>query len=196
MVCYLGWQTAGKLACPYCNNCTKSFYLKNGRKTCWFDCHRQFLPMDHPFRKNRDSFIKQRVEKSRPPRIWTGEELLATVLMFPKITDGPISRLEGFGCSHNWKKRSIFWDLPYWKDNILRHNLDVMHIEKNVFDNIFYTVMDVKGTRKNKDSPAARLEWFLWLFFRWFNFLFYFICFIMLTWFRYVMYSANRILVI
>nr|AAS79612.1 putative tnp2 transposase [Ipomoea trifida] len=153
-----GWQTAGKLACPYCNHYTKSFYLKNGRKTCWFDCHRQFLPMDHPFRRNRDSFIKQRVEKSRPPRIWTGEELLANVLMFPKITDGPIGRLEGFGCSHNWKKRSIFWDLPYWKDNLLRHNLDVMHIEKNVFDNIFYTVMDVKGTRKNKDTPATRLD--------------------------------------
>ena len=31
-----------------------------------------------------------------------------------------------------WKKRSIFFELPYWEHNILRHNLDVMHIEKNV----------------------------------------------------------------
>ena len=29
-----------------------------------------------------------------------------------------------------WKKKSIFFRLPYWKDNLLRHNLDVMHIEK------------------------------------------------------------------
>ena len=29
-----------------------------------------------------------------------------------------------------------------------------MHIEKNVFDNIFYTIMDVKG--KTKDNPKAR----------------------------------------
>ena len=53
-------------------------------------------------------------------------------------------------------KRSIFWELPYWKTNILRHNLDVMHIEKNVFDNIFNTVMDVKG--KTKDNIKSRFD--------------------------------------
>jgi len=53
-------------------------------------------------------------------------------------------------------KRSIFWELPYWKTNLLRHNLDVMHIEKNVFENIFNTVMDVKG--KTKDNIKARLD--------------------------------------
>ena len=31
-----------------------------------------------------------------------------------------------------WRKKSIFFDLPYWKDNLIRHNLDPMHIEKNV----------------------------------------------------------------
>ena len=39
---------------------------------------------------------------------------------------------------------------------MLRHNLDVMHIEKNVFENIFNTVMDVKG--KTKDNIKARLD--------------------------------------
>ena len=29
-----------------------------------------------------------------------------------------------------WKKKSIFWDLPYWETLRIRHNLDVMHIEK------------------------------------------------------------------
>jgi hypothetical protein len=53
-------------------------------------------------------------------------------------------------------KRSIFWELPYWKTNLLRHNLDVMHIEKNVFENIFNTVMDVKG--KTEDNIKARLD--------------------------------------
>ncbi|XP_031111768.1 uncharacterized protein LOC116015735 [Ipomoea triloba] len=153
-----GWQTAGKLACPYCLHYSKSFYLKNGHKTCWFDCHRQFLPMNHSWRKNRDTFVKRRVEKSRPPPIWTGDELFHSLENIPRIIDGPIHRIEGFGQSHNWKKKSIFWDLPYWKDNLLRHNLDVMHIEKNVFDNIFHTVMDVKGTGKNKDTPSARLD--------------------------------------
>ena len=36
----------------------------------------------------------------------------------------------------DWLKKSIFFNLPYWELNKLRHNLDVMHIEKNVFDNL------------------------------------------------------------
>ena len=35
-----------------------------------------------------------------------------------------------------------------------RHNLDVMHIEKNVFENVFNTVMQVEG--KTKDNEKAR----------------------------------------
>ena len=31
-----------------------------------------------------------------------------------------------------WDRRSCLWDLPYWADMKLRHNLDVMHIEKNI----------------------------------------------------------------
>jgi hypothetical protein len=65
-------------------------------------------------------------------------------------------KFSGFGLTHNWVKQSIFWELPYWKTNILRHNLDVMHIEKNVFENIFNTIMDVKG--KTKDNIKARLD--------------------------------------
>ena len=30
----------------------------------------------------------------------------------------------------NWTKKSIFFKLPYFKTLLLRHNLDVMHIEK------------------------------------------------------------------
>ena len=41
-------------------------------------------------------------------------------------------------------QRSIFFSLPYWKDHKLRHNLDVMHIEKNVMDNILGTVLNLK----------------------------------------------------
>ncbi|KAL0462349.1 UNVERIFIED_CONTAM: hypothetical protein Slati_0122500 [Sesamum latifolium] len=47
-------------------------------------------------------------------------------------------------------------DLPYWNTHLIRHNLDVMHIEKNVFDNIFNTVMDING--KTKDNLNARKD--------------------------------------
>ncbi|XP_016436464.1 uncharacterized protein LOC107762612 [Nicotiana tabacum] len=51
-----GWMTAGKLACPYCMKNTKAFTLKHGGKNSWFDCHRQFLPVDHEFRGMRNAF--------------------------------------------------------------------------------------------------------------------------------------------
>ena len=38
----------------------------------------------------------------------------------------------------------------------MRHNLDVMHIERNVFENVFHTVMDNK--EKSKDNEKARLD--------------------------------------
>jgi len=55
-----GWTTHGKLSCPVCMESTKSFYLPNGRKTCWFDCQRRFLPHGHPSRRNRKDFLKGR----------------------------------------------------------------------------------------------------------------------------------------
>ena len=48
--------------------------------------------------------------------------------------------------------------MPYWSTNLIRHNLDVMHIEKNVFENVFEnvfnTVMNIEG--KTKDNIKAR----------------------------------------
>ena len=40
-----------------------------------------------------------------------------------------------------WKKKSIFFELEYWKYLHVRHNLDVMHIEKNVCKNIIGTLL-------------------------------------------------------
>ena len=48
------------------------------------------------------------------------------------------------------------FDLPYWKTLKLRHNLDVMHIEKNICDNVIGTLLSVDG--KNKDTDKARLD--------------------------------------
>jgi hypothetical protein len=35
------------------------------------------------------------------------------------------------------KRKSIFYELPYWKDILISHLLDPMHIFKNVSDYIF-----------------------------------------------------------
>ena len=141
-----GWSTSGKKACPYCLDNTKAFSLSNGRKVSWFDCHRQFLPEGHHFRRNKNDFIKNRVEPSPSPLILTGADVIMQIDDFTlkKVTEiGGVESNASVSKLCGWRKRSIFWDLPYWSTNIIRHNLDVMHIEKNVFENVFETVMDI-----------------------------------------------------
>ena len=115
--------------------------------------------MEHPFRRNKKAFRKgQTVLKGAPP-IRSGVEILEIIenYGFKKVTeidaDGINAQISK-NCHCGWKKRSIFWDLPYWKTNLIRHNLDVMHIEKNFFDNIFNTIMNVEG--KTKDNAKSR----------------------------------------
>jgi len=151
-----GWGTHGKLACPHCMKHHKSFTLNYGRKTCWFDSHRRFLPIDHPFRRNVKAFRKGEVKTDgRPPRL-TPMQVWRRVKDLPKIIESGAKRIDGYGEWNNWTKRSIFWDLPYWKHNLLRHNLDVMHTEKIFFDNIFNIVMNVVG--KTKDNDKVRKD--------------------------------------
>jgi hypothetical protein len=54
-----------------------------------------------------------------------------------------------------FKKQSIFFKyLPYWKDLQTCHNIDLMHVTKNVFDNIIRTLLDMP--RKTKDGLKSR----------------------------------------
>ncbi|BBG97908.1 Ankyrin repeat family protein, partial [Prunus dulcis] len=56
----------------------------------------------------------------------------------------------------NWTHKPMFFELPYWSKLKLRHNLDVMHVEKNVFDTLVGTILDIEG--KTKDTIKARLD--------------------------------------
>ncbi|WZZ75342.1 hypothetical protein YC2023_086712 [Brassica napus] len=156
-----GWTTHGRLSCPYCQDNTDAFQLKHGRKTCWFDCHRRFLPPDHPYRRSRNLFTKnKRVFDSPPPEI-CGADLSTQLRDFgaERMQDqgGHVHYpVDAVGKLHNWHKKSIFWDLPYWKDHLLRHNLDAIHIEKNFFDNPMNTILNVQG--KTKDNLKSRLD--------------------------------------
>src|SRR3989337_1143493 len=53
-------------------------------------------------------------------------------------------------------RRATLWDLEYWKDLDLRHNLDVMHIEKNICDSIIGTLLNIEG--KTKDTFKSRID--------------------------------------
>lgn len=59
----------------------------------------------------------------------------------------------------SWKKLSIFFDLPYWKDNLLYHNLDVVYIEKIICESILPTLLNIdRKTKKIFKSCLDLLE--------------------------------------
>ncbi|CAH9051019.1 unnamed protein product, partial [Cuscuta europaea] len=155
-----GWSTHGLMGCPICMDQSEANWLKFSGKPSYFDCHRKFLPMNHRYRKDKKSFIAGRVVRDPPPPRLTGEQVFNRVRRFPTAVQQPHGEPNGYCDTHKWTKRSIFWELPYWKDLLIRNNLDVMHVEKNVFDNIFNTVMDF--THKTKDGLASRKDMTIW----------------------------------
>ncbi|XP_049382842.1 uncharacterized protein LOC125847219 [Solanum stenotomum] len=145
-----GWSTRGKFACPCCNYGTNSRYLKHSQKMCYMN-HRVFLPMDHPWRSNKRSF-NGKTEFRPPPPLLKGTDVFNSLQDFENVFGKKRKRSNDVP----WKKRSIFFELPYWKHNLLRHNLDVMHIEKNIVDSILGTLLDISG--KTKDHAKARYD--------------------------------------
>jgi hypothetical protein len=55
-----------------------------------------------------------------------------------------------------FKKRSIFWNLPYWKDLMVHHAIDIMHVEKNVCEALVDTLLDIFG--KTKDTLNTQMD--------------------------------------
>ncbi|XP_039145579.1 uncharacterized protein LOC120282799 [Dioscorea cayenensis subsp. rotundata] len=110
------WSTKGEYACPCCGYDANSKWLKHSRKHCYMG-HRRWLKPNHRFRNDKLSFDGTQ-EFRNAPLPSSGIEVLRQVEDMNGSKDGP------------WKKKSIFFTLPYWKHLLLRHNLDVMHIEK------------------------------------------------------------------
>jgi hypothetical protein len=56
---------------------TYCFHLKSegGGEISYFDCHRCFLPSDHPFTLDSNSFKKDNVVLKGPPRRLSGSEI-------------------------------------------------------------------------------------------------------------------------
>ena len=54
-----------------------------------------------------------------------------------------------------WKKKTLFWELPYWKHLEVWSSIDVMHVTKNLCVNLL-GFLGVYG--KTKDKTEAREE--------------------------------------
>ncbi|XP_060210987.1 uncharacterized protein LOC132638006 [Lycium barbarum] len=158
------WNTHTGFACPSCNFDTEPCRLRHSKKWCFIG-HRRFLAGNHKFRLMRHHFFGN-VEERNPPRKLSGSDILQQVKEID-VTFGRPTELNnrrkrnrqrnvGENVTQQWRKKSIFFNLPYWEFNLLRHNLDVMHIEKNVFDNVIYSLLNDK--HKSKDHVNARKD--------------------------------------
>jgi hypothetical protein len=121
------------------------------KKWCFMG-HRRWLPPDHPWRRNKRRFNSAQ-EIVGPPEVPDGDEILRKLECVvnrartgQKFPDGEV----------DWKRRSVLYDLPYWKDQLLSHNIDVMHTKTNVVDNILGTLLNMNG--KTKDNQEARQD--------------------------------------
>jgi hypothetical protein len=146
--------------CPRGNNKivlfnNKSIYLDKCRKNV-YPYNRRFLPPKHPLKKKSKHF-NGKAETRLKPVTRTGAEVFDMVedlkVIFGKgpgsqpVHNGPDKR------TPMWKKKSIFWELPYWEVHEVRSAIDVMHLTKNLCVNIL-GFLGLYG--KSKDTPEAR----------------------------------------
>ena len=147
-----GQSTKGAKACTHCLDDTESVWLKHSRKTVYMR-HRRFLRRAHPYRRMKKQFDGEK-EDSLAPRHLSGKEVYDMVKDLDVVLGkGRKSRTRE---KNIWKKRSIFWDLPYWEHLEVRHCIDVMHVEKNVCDSLIGLLLNIRD--KTKDGVNARLD--------------------------------------
>jgi Transposase family tnp2 len=143
-----GCRTKGFQTCPICGDDTCSLRLKNCKKNIYMGHHR-FLRLNHSYRKKKNAFDGT-VKLWRAPMPLTGKKVSAKVKDI-KVQFGKKFKdnLEGI-----WRKRFIFWDLPYWSHLDVRHCLDLMHIIKNIGESLVGSLLNIQG--KTKDSIKVR----------------------------------------
>ncbi|XP_074343040.1 uncharacterized protein LOC141680825 [Apium graveolens] len=146
-----GCVNKGYKSCPICGDDTVAKYLSHSRKMC-FQGYRRYLPRQHPYRRYKAAFNEQQ-ELGNACQPLSGVEVLARQERIDFCFGKEVKKSKKVECP--WKKKSVFFELEYWKYHHVRHCLDVMHIEKNVCDNLLGTLLNM---RKSKDSEAARRD--------------------------------------
>jgi hypothetical protein len=95
-------------------------------------------------------------EKRHPPPHLTGHEVYEMV----KAVHVVLGKRKRIGKNTEeddmWKKQSIFWELPYWKELDVRHSIDVIHVEKNVCESLLRLFLNTD--RKTRDHGHARAD--------------------------------------
>ncbi|GJX54467.1 hypothetical protein Tco_0282836 [Tanacetum coccineum] len=121
--------------------------------------HRRFLKKPHKWRRSLE--FNGETENGDPPREFSRDAIMTQLARLPTRVKGKHPRFGGVKIKRNvlvelnLTKRSIFYELEYWSFHTLKHNLDVMHIEKNVLESILNTLL---MNDKSKDTAKARQD--------------------------------------
>ncbi|XP_037425092.1 uncharacterized protein LOC119290086, partial [Triticum dicoccoides] len=112
-----GLSNKGYNACTHCLHETESVHLPNCKKNVYLG-HRRFLPKIHPVRKKGKHYNGKADHRPKPAER-TGAEVFDMVkdlkVIFGKGPGGQSVPKGADGHAAMWKKKSIFWELEYWK---------------------------------------------------------------------------------
>lgn len=127
-----GCKVKGKQACNVCGKDTPHRWLKFSRKHVYMG-NRKRLRHGHPYRR-RKGWFDNTVEVDTAKRIQSGVEISESLKDFINVFGKPLGKKKKRKRNDNqgdvassaeeyeedddqwrWKKRSILWELPYWK---------------------------------------------------------------------------------
>jgi hypothetical protein len=118
--------------------------------------HHRFLPIKHQLRKKGNHF-KGQADRTKLMH-HSGREDFDMVkdieVVFGKGSGSQPVPSEN-GMAPMWKKKSIYWELPYWEVLDVHNAIDVMHVTKNLCINLI-GFLGVYG--KTKDTLEALQE--------------------------------------
>ncbi|KAI5343117.1 hypothetical protein L3X38_010993 [Prunus dulcis] len=140
------------MTCHICKEDVSSGW--HAGKVC-YPGHQRWLPWDHEWQEKDKEFDGNTGHRLRPTE-WSGDEILEQLNRLDFAPFGKTVSWTRPSTHMNWTHKPMFFELPYWSKLKLRHNLDVMHVEKNVFDALVGTILDIEG--KTKDTIKARLD--------------------------------------
>jgi len=120
--------------------------------------HRRFLLANHPLRKEGKHFKGEQEMRSKPLH-HCGKHLHSMLkdveVIYGKGHGSKPAPKDENGRAPMWKKKSIFWELPYWECLEVRHAIDVMHVTKCLCVNLL-GFLGVYG--KGRDTMQARQD--------------------------------------
>ncbi|XP_068307400.1 uncharacterized protein [Pyrus communis] len=121
----------------------------------WKEFHRLYPDFGREPQKNKTAFFNG-IELHPRPREWFEDEIVAQVNRLDfALLEKSLNRTKP-DIHLNWTHNTKLFERPYWSKLKLRHNIDVMHVEKNVFDTLVETILDIKG--KTKDTIKAQID--------------------------------------